>query len=335
LRLCNIKASPSLKTLKSKLISVLVSFISSLYVLLTSGALSPFVCTKNLDGSWSLTRSPDIQCYADEWMKMFPLVALFLLLYVLVFPLTVIGILFANRTNLQNQDFLQKFGHLVRDYRLSFCYWEVVVMLKRVCTSAFVQFVSYRYDSYGTCFFAICAFFLFIMLDTFCFPYNRLENMTQSVMWSILLSVSILSNSLVFNNSAVPSETKELVEIMLVSLISLSILWFIFHILKVIFTTIQPWWNNPFLGPAYIDHYQLELNTPLALALDATSLDQIIVFPQSQFGRCKDKKAQNKKHMNLVLSNEMDELAVRTTVHSHGMEEKNNQVYHVETSLLE
>jgi hypothetical protein len=206
-----------------------------------------------------------------------------------LFPLGVIVILFRNRNGLQSKGFLQRYGHLVRDYRSSFCFWEPVVMLKRVSTSAFVQFVSFKYDSYGTSFFAVSALFLFVLLDVFCFPYNRLECMTQSIMWSILLSISILSNSLVFNNVlGVPAATKELVEILLVIFIILSLIWVIYQVLTTILSSVQVSRKLHSLVPVYINNESLKVNTPIESRLGSMGIDQVIILPRTNpFTMCK------------------------------------------------
>jgi hypothetical protein len=275
--------STKFASLKNRVISLFITGISSLYILLTSGALSPFVCTKNLNGTFSLTRSPNISCYEGEWMNMLPLIVIFLLIYVIIFPISIIGLLLFNRSQLRSQDFTQRYGHLVRDYRISYCFWEIVVLLRRVSTSAFVQFVSSKYDNFGTTFFAVFTLSTFVLLDVICFPYNRLQYMTQSIMWSTLLSISILANSLVFNNQTVAETTKGFVEILLVILICFSLLWLISQVMRITLKSLQNQFQNQRPETAYIDSGYIYLNTPIAIPLDAKSLDQILIFPQTHF----------------------------------------------------
>jgi heme/copper-type cytochrome/quinol oxidase subunit 2 len=97
------------------------------YVLLTG--MSPFRCFKQMDGSYTLVASPNLDCYDQQWNS--NTFTIFLgILQVVLLPLVLMWVLWNYSSN--DNKFMWRFGHLTRKYKDQFYYWEVVMMLKKL-----------------------------------------------------------------------------------------------------------------------------------------------------------------------------------------------------------
>jgi hypothetical protein len=94
-------------------------------------ALAPFRCYKQMDGSYTLVPSANLNCYDKKWFSNIFIVILGIL-EVFMLPVGLFWVYFHFRNSLQDNSFVWKFGHLTKKYKDEFYWWEGVHLLKKV-----------------------------------------------------------------------------------------------------------------------------------------------------------------------------------------------------------
>lgn len=77
-----------------------------------------------------MLRNPSVQCYSDNWKRaVFPFVFPLGLLYGVVFPVSVLILLYSNRRNIDSTYFRSFFGFLTSSFRRKVYWYELVMIL--------------------------------------------------------------------------------------------------------------------------------------------------------------------------------------------------------------
>jgi hypothetical protein len=167
--------SQKLKLRKFKMSQKLASLFSFLvvgfYTLLISTLVQPFNCTKQFDGTLTMTKAPSNKCFDSVWNQNLPAVIFFILLYGISIPLIMIWIFYKNRDNIFNADFLVRYSSLTAPYRPKFFYFEIVIMLKRALFAVMNDFLSVT--SYTARYFtAVGTLLFFFWIGILAMPYQ-------------------------------------------------------------------------------------------------------------------------------------------------------------------
>jgi hypothetical protein len=107
-----------------KMLHIFVFFLSFFYTSVLGSVLEPFNCIQQTDGFFYLKASPSVKCFDDVWRNYLPLSIIFIVTYVLIFPLISLGSFFCYRKNLQDERFSGIYNSLINSYRPGFEYWE-------------------------------------------------------------------------------------------------------------------------------------------------------------------------------------------------------------------
>jgi hypothetical protein len=163
--------------LSQKIVSLFSFMVVGFYTLLISTVVQPFNCTKQSDGTYTLTKAPSLKCYDETWNKNLPMIIIFFVLYGLSIPAVMIYVFFTNRKQKLEPAFVSKYFSLMSPYRPRFFYFEIVLMLKRalfVISNDFLSIASYivRYFS------GIGTLLLFLWIESLTTPYQN-DNFNQ------------------------------------------------------------------------------------------------------------------------------------------------------------
>jgi hypothetical protein len=177
-RLLILKISPKLSKLfriepfnfAQRMINVCSFVIVAFYTLLISTVLQPFDCTRQNDGSYTLTNAPSLQCFDSNWNSHLPAVIFFGILYVVSIPLFLSWLFWRLRHEIHSKKFISRYNLLVSSYKPRFFYFELVNMLKKalfvLSTGYFSSTPSVKYAL------GVALFMSFLLLRTILLPYQ-------------------------------------------------------------------------------------------------------------------------------------------------------------------
>jgi hypothetical protein len=105
------------------------------YLIFAVGAASPFSCTLQPDGRWSLDADPVLPCFEGWWWRFLPATVVSALAYIVLFPAFVFLVLFKNRRALiRSPAFRRRFGSLFLPFTAWF--WGIVVIAESLLVTA-------------------------------------------------------------------------------------------------------------------------------------------------------------------------------------------------------
>jgi hypothetical protein len=160
--------------LSRKLIAVFSFMVVAFYTVMMSSAVQPFDCTRQSDGTFTLTKSPSSRCFDSVWFSHLPAIVFFILLYGFSIPAVMIYIFYSNRHQKSTIAFLSKYNSLVSPYQPRFFYFEIVAMFKRTLFVMANDFLSPT--SYAVRYFVSLAILMgFVWVDVYFFPYRSKE----------------------------------------------------------------------------------------------------------------------------------------------------------------
>jgi hypothetical protein len=190
-------------------ISFMSLLISSLYTLLISGAISPFICV-SAGGRFVLASSPSITCFEGEWARYLPSIIFFIILYVLIYPACVSYVFFKNKNDLSSALMTKDFGHLTDSYKEKYFYWELMVMFKRASFVFFSMIIPiYGNDGPIPYFVTFAWIFLFLYIEVITSPYKKQLVQNKSFSWTLVTVILLLCDGLVFKNSNLTTVEKD------------------------------------------------------------------------------------------------------------------------------
>jgi hypothetical protein len=106
------------------------SGLAALYTYIISLAMAPFRCLQQFDGSLTLVRSPELDCYDVEWRKHWFVIVLGLS-YIIAVPACFGYILWTYHRNKYSNAFQFRFGFLVRGYKKNFYWWSLFQLFRK------------------------------------------------------------------------------------------------------------------------------------------------------------------------------------------------------------
>jgi hypothetical protein len=217
------------QTAKKRMFGLFTFFVVAFYTFLIQTSLQPFNCIKQLNGKYTLTKSPSDFCYSNTWNQNFPFVILFLILYGIIFPMVLVVYFLKYRYDLENFDFQMKFGPLIMPYKKLYFFWELVVMIRRAVFIVSSDFLSSS-GSYGLRYSSGIALMLFfVWSDALIQPYLTRQFNMFAVAWGLVSCVVLLCQGLVFEEDEVTDAIKYSFGILVVSILGGCLLFAIIH----------------------------------------------------------------------------------------------------------
>jgi hypothetical protein len=196
-----LKKSVDFSFLRNRALSFLFDTLVSCYTLLISGAISPFICLGQIDGSARMVKNPTSKCYVDgDWKDQLGTMVFFLIVYAFLLPMIFLFVLLWNRKQLNSEKVQLYLGSFVNHYKPQYFWWEVLFMVCRllfVVISALIPEFPDDSAPYFGCFFLI---FGFLSLEFFVHPFRRATAAKISAMWSLLAILVLMSDGLVFKS---------------------------------------------------------------------------------------------------------------------------------------
>jgi hypothetical protein len=208
---------------RQRCVSFLILSIVSCYTLLIAGAISPFICLKQADGSETMVKNPTIRCYAGLWNEKFPVFVSFLTLYAGIFPLVLLSLLVYNRKRLDEPAVMQYFGSFTRQYKLQLFWWEVVFLMKRALFVAVAALIPAHPGDSAPYFACIFLLFGYLAIEFVVNPFRRSMTSKRSAMWSLIAVLVLMSDGLVFKSYQSSEVTKYAWSIIMILLIFLAL----------------------------------------------------------------------------------------------------------------
>jgi hypothetical protein len=131
-----------LSFVKKQVFSLLTFVIIGFYTFLIQTSILPFKCVLQENGKYVMSKDPSQICYESQWISHLPGVLTFLVLYGLIFPLTIAILFYRNRHNLDESHFRIRLGNLVAPYQRRFFFWELVIILRRTAFILSIDLLS-------------------------------------------------------------------------------------------------------------------------------------------------------------------------------------------------
>jgi hypothetical protein len=162
---------------RKRFIGQLFSFFSfaliTFYTFIISTAISPFECSKSEgDTGYTLIKAPSQRCFDVSWLAHLPLVVIFLLLYLVVFPVCFFLVFFRFRKNVSTSKFQSRFGALVSPYKTRTFYWELILLLKRIVFILSADLGTLLPSSQVKYFLMLSTLCVFFIFEAFVEPYT-------------------------------------------------------------------------------------------------------------------------------------------------------------------
>jgi hypothetical protein len=176
----NIPFKHAFPMIMNRFVPLLVVLVITMYTFLISSTLGPFKC-KFSNNQYVMYDNPSALCYDDDWFARLSLVIIFCLFYGLFLPGAIITMFYMNRNNVSNPQFIAKYGSLIRNYKDSYFWWDLMPMTKRavfVVSAAFLLIAKTEVTlTYVTQFFLFC----YVTIEVSCSPYKNHHMLVISV----------------------------------------------------------------------------------------------------------------------------------------------------------
>jgi hypothetical protein len=122
-------------------LSVFLFLVTSLFTFIVSIAFSPFRCSLQVDGSYTLISKPSEECFNSQWFSHFWLI-LIALLFLLFFPVILFLKLRSFKGRFQSNAFVWRYGLLTHVYKEKYYYWELLSMLRKTVIVIIIDLFS-------------------------------------------------------------------------------------------------------------------------------------------------------------------------------------------------
>jgi len=154
----------------------------------TRQLLSFFHC-KEVGGVEYLVADFSQECSSEEWNSALPVVALFLIFYLMLCPGGLFLHLYRHRRHLQAPQLVLSYGFLYKGYESKYWYWEFIDMLHKVYLTGILQFIPSQ-DGWSMIA-GLMASTTYLLLVLFQQPFiltqdNQFLTLSLSLIWSLL-----------------------------------------------------------------------------------------------------------------------------------------------------
>jgi hypothetical protein len=157
-------------SVSQKIVNICSFTIVTFHTLLIATVVQPFDCTKQTDGTFTLTSAPSLRCFDSTWNANLAGVIFFLLLYVVAAPLFLCWIFWKSRYQINSPKFVSKYSLLISSYKPRYFYFELVNMVKKALFVTSTSLISTSQEV--KYFLSIVTFMIFLLLKAIVLPYQ-------------------------------------------------------------------------------------------------------------------------------------------------------------------
>ncbi|KAJ5073141.1 insulin-like growth factor binding proteinn-terminal [Anaeramoeba ignava] len=219
----------SAEKLYSSFLNAFVAFCFLAYLFLCQWIFTLFSCTKQANGVYTLNAAPSYRCYNDPWWKKMVIPgAIFGFLYVIGIPALIIFMLVYHSKYHTEKVFDSRLSLLCSRFRREWFFWELVVMARKAIFVFVLLYFNFIADLQIRL--LILILLVAIILQAVFEPYDtKGRNRTELILLSVL-EIVMLSSFVFRSNESGDSETKEIVEFIVLILIwiGIVIIFFVF-----------------------------------------------------------------------------------------------------------
>ena len=109
-----------------------ITLLVLLYIFVSATILEIFPCTKQADGTYTMNREPQVECYKGVWFKQLAVSMVYLVIYSIGLPLTLAWVLFRRRENLWKKKNLVKYGLLYLRFVPAYFNYQGAILLRKL-----------------------------------------------------------------------------------------------------------------------------------------------------------------------------------------------------------
>jgi len=113
-----------------------------LYIPLARSALVLFDCTKLPNGKYALDVDLSLECFDDTWWELAPYGLAGILLYVVLVPAVIGGVLWGYRKRLLDPTIMARYGSIYKLFRINWAWFELIVLVKKLAIISATLFLS-------------------------------------------------------------------------------------------------------------------------------------------------------------------------------------------------
>jgi hypothetical protein len=137
------------------------------YTYLASTAASPFNCTHQPDGTFTLRFAASVTCYTSEWWTAFPFAFGACIVYLLGIPLWFAYVAWrANKEGrLVTQDFIARYGALTVQYREQYWHWAAIEWTRQGFIIFIIHFIRGANLDFAQINLALVVMFIYLMIQ--------------------------------------------------------------------------------------------------------------------------------------------------------------------------
>jgi hypothetical protein len=120
---------------------VFFTLSSTLGSLFFTTSLEPFLCREN-GSEWVFISDSTVSCFDSRWMSQVAWFGLFLILYLLIIPLSMFGVLHSNRDLIRKNIIHSWLNPLLKGYRLECYFWELFLLFRKAVFFTLAKLLS-------------------------------------------------------------------------------------------------------------------------------------------------------------------------------------------------
>jgi hypothetical protein len=178
-----------------KIVYVFDKVVLLLFTLVISAIFSFFDCTIVRPGEYVIRTQASIKCFDKKWYQELAQVTLFLLLYVIAFPLRLLWI-FRRMQKDRKVMTDPNYQHIIRGFKKRYYWWDMVNVLKRLLFVFGSQFLFSGLNTATRLLLSTLILYFFFALDAYIEPYQFGKVSKNN--WNFLLVLVLLCQALIF-----------------------------------------------------------------------------------------------------------------------------------------
>eukprot|EP00163_Fabomonas_tropica_P026281 TRINITY_DN4759_c0_g1_i1.p1 TRINITY_DN4759_c0_g1~~TRINITY_DN4759_c0_g1_i1.p1 ORF type:complete len:2765 (+),score=608.45 TRINITY_DN4759_c0_g1_i1:633-8927(+) len=200
----------ALLSFKNRLINAYLLLLSLVYLVMVSTALELFDCTVRKDGVATLDVFPALECYQTWWWIFMPIGIISVLIYGVCLPSFYAFLVVHNRHRLATPIFIERYGSIYSEYKLTWAYWESITMAHKLMMALPLLYLTVYPDFQIVSF--LCVLFLGLTINIMVRPFyvERYNNLQNALRWCSCL---MLLCGMIFRSGDFPHWSVEYVVI--------------------------------------------------------------------------------------------------------------------------
>jgi hypothetical protein len=199
----------------SRVIYIIVFILSNMFTFLATKVLGPLECYRQPDRTFTMYLSPTNNCFEGEWAQNYGSVVFYAFLYLGLAPFSILVVFFIRRKHIWDREFLWKFGALIRPYKKTLFFWELVATFKKTMFVVLIKALA-DISIFGRLFYLICFLVVFLGIENLFLPFRTRDLNGLNAYWNIVAVFLLLSDALVFEPQSAKAAGQAIVATMVI-----------------------------------------------------------------------------------------------------------------------